>query len=80
MNGEVQVTRNGDSTVRIKNITGFYEQIGTNTQYIIHPDEVLADNFVLMSLSIEDESVLKNFNIRTPGKQLIDDLKSIIRE
>jgi len=78
-NGEVQVTRNGDSTVRIKNITDFYEKIGTNTQYIIHPDEVLADNFVLMSLSAEDESVLKDFNIRPVGKKLINDLKEIIQ-
>lgn len=78
-NGEVQVTRNGDSTVRIKNITEFYEQIGTNTQYIIHPDEVLADNFVLMSLSVKDEAVLKDFNIRPAGKKLINDLKEIIK-
>jgi hypothetical protein len=27
---------------------GFMEQIGRNTGYIIHPDEVLADNFVIM--------------------------------
>jgi hypothetical protein len=27
-------------------VTGFYEQIGRNTKYIIHPDEILADNFV----------------------------------
>lgn len=33
---------------------GFQEQIGPNTQYIIHPDEILADNFVLLML---DESV-----------------------
>jgi len=26
---------------------GFFEQIGRNTNYIIHPDEILADNFVL---------------------------------
>jgi hypothetical protein len=25
---------------------GFFEQVGRNTQYIIHPDEILADNFV----------------------------------
>ncbi len=27
---------------------GFQEQIGRNTGYIIHPDEILADNFVLL--------------------------------
>ncbi len=30
------------------NVTGFFEQIGRNTQYIIHPEEVLADNFALL--------------------------------
>ena len=29
-------------------VSGFFEQIGRNTQYIIHPDEILADNFVLL--------------------------------
>jgi hypothetical protein len=26
----------------------FFEQVGRNTQYIIHPDEILADNFALL--------------------------------
>jgi hypothetical protein len=29
-------------------IAGFHEQIGRNTRYIIHPEEVLADNFVFL--------------------------------
>ncbi len=76
--GEVQVTRNGESTVRIKNVTKFYEQIGTNTQYIIHPDEVLADNFVIMCLANEDPKALEKLNIRPVGKQLIDDIQAIV--
>jgi hypothetical protein len=31
-----------------REVEGFYEQIGRNTRYLIHPDEILADNFVLM--------------------------------
>jgi hypothetical protein len=76
--GEIQVTRNGESTVRIKNVTKFYEQIGTNTQYIIHPDEVLADNFVIMCLSNEDKKVLEQLNIRPVGEELINDIKAIV--
>lgn len=26
-------------------VSGFFEQVGRNTQYIIHPEEILADNF-----------------------------------
>jgi hypothetical protein len=29
-------------------ITGFSEQVGRNTEYIIHPEEILADNFSLL--------------------------------
>lgn len=29
-------------------VPGFAEQVGTNTKYIIHPEEILADNFVLL--------------------------------
>jgi hypothetical protein len=29
-------------------VTGFYDQVGRNTEYIIHPEEILADNFVLL--------------------------------
>jgi len=30
------------------NVSGYHEQIGRNTKYIIHPEEVLADNFVYL--------------------------------
>jgi len=30
-------------------LRGFYEQIGRNTQYIIHPEEILADNFAQLA-------------------------------
>lgn len=78
--GEVKTTRNGTSTVRIKDLTGFYDQIGTNTQYIIHPDEVLADNFTLICLSQNDPDILKEYNIRAEGKTLINDLKAILQQ
>ena len=32
----------------------YFQQIGRNTGYIIHPDEVLADNFVFLALGKED--------------------------
>lgn len=41
-------------------LTDFYEQIGSNTSYIIHPDEIMADNFVFLV----DGAV---GHVRTPG-------------
>jgi hypothetical protein len=35
-------------------VSGFMEQIGRNTDYIIHPEEILADNFALLVLGQPD--------------------------
>jgi hypothetical protein len=29
-------------------VSGFYEQIGRNTRYIIHPEEILAENVAML--------------------------------
>jgi hypothetical protein len=34
--------------VDLSQVTGLFEQVGTNTGYIIHPEEILADNFKLL--------------------------------
>jgi hypothetical protein len=46
---------------------GFFEQIGNNTGYIIHPDEILADNFVL----------LINGTTNLPTPRIIADMKRV---
>jgi hypothetical protein len=33
---------------RPETVSGFYEQIGRNTAYVWHPEEILADNFALL--------------------------------
>ncbi len=35
-------------------VSGFFEQIGRNTQYIIHPEEILADNFMILVTGKKD--------------------------
>jgi hypothetical protein len=37
--------------VRMEHVSGFMEQVGRNTDYIIHPEEILADNFALLVLN-----------------------------
>lgn len=58
--GGVRVFYDGDSPrlVEVGAVKGFWDQVGFNTSYIIHPEEILADNFVLM--------VLGNPKIRSP--------------
>jgi hypothetical protein len=36
------------SLVKPEQLSGLYEQIGRNTDYIIHPDEILAENFAML--------------------------------
>jgi hypothetical protein len=31
-------------------VSNFFEQVGKNTEYVIHPEEILADNFALLVL------------------------------
>lgn len=32
----------------VDELQGLYEQVGRNTAYVIHPEEILADNFALL--------------------------------
>jgi hypothetical protein len=32
-------------------VEGFFEQVGRNTSYLIHPEEILADNLALLAMA-----------------------------
>ena len=49
---------------------GFFEQVGRNTDYIIHPDEILAVNFVHL---INGET-----NLATP--RIVEEMKKVFRQ
>jgi len=38
----------------IQEVAGFFDQIGRNTRYLIHPEEITADNFTLLALGRVD--------------------------
>lgn len=40
----------GPRLVGLREVTGLFQQVGFNTDYIIHPEEILADNFALLVL------------------------------
>jgi hypothetical protein len=56
--------------VGIAQVTGFFEQVGRNTQYIIHPEEILADNFA--SLVMQDPNV--------PSPEILKKLQDVLAE
>ena len=46
----VKVVREGATAklLDLGEVAGLFEQVGKNTSYLIHPEEILADNFVLL--------------------------------
>jgi hypothetical protein len=56
--------------VEVKQVAGFYEQVGRNTQYIIHPEEILADNFA--DLVLQDRPV--------PSPEILKKMQDVLTE
>jgi len=50
-------------------VEGFFEQIGMNTQYIINPEEIAAENFALAILGNEE----------LPNQEIIDNIKLLLK-
>lgn len=68
--GAWQSVMMGDQPVVIdhKSLPAYYDKVGKNTQYIIHPDEILADNFVHL--------VMESTNLATP--QIVDRMGRVL--
>jgi hypothetical protein len=56
-------------TFGLADLSGFLEQVGRNTGYIIHPEEILADNFVIVLLGAD----------QVPSPQIPEKMKSILQ-
>jgi hypothetical protein len=54
-------------------LEGLYEQVGRNTGYLIHPEEILADNFALLFREAVSPGVAK---IRSP--EILDRMRRIL--
>jgi hypothetical protein len=66
---KIQTTKEGHSTLNLKELPDFFRQIRNNTDYIIHPDEVLADNFSFLVLEGKDKN--RNEKFSKEGKELL---------
>lgn len=56
--------------VKSADVSDFFEQIGRNTGYIIHPEEVLADNF--MRLKLKDQDL--------PSPEITEKMEAILKQ
>jgi hypothetical protein len=51
-------------------VSGFFEQVGRNTNYFIHPEEILADNFALL--------ILNEHNV--PSPEILEKMRRILEQ
>ncbi|MBN8679998.1 MAG: hypothetical protein J0M29_17345 [Chitinophagales bacterium] len=65
------------SVIDLKAQPDFFRQIKDNTGYIIHPDEVLADNFAFIMQERNGQKVSLSFSAE--GKKLLTDLEAVLR-
>lgn len=75
--GDQWVISTPNTGYSIDEVEGFWEQVTRNTNYNIHPDELCADNFVLLALSKENNASNLE-SLSEEGKQLVKDFESII--
>ncbi|QRV24352.1 hypothetical protein [Marinomonas foliarum] len=59
---------NNPRIVGLLEVKGYFEQVGKNTNYIIHPEEILADNFALMVLDTPD----------IPSPEIINQIRKVL--
>jgi len=59
-------------------ITGFWEQVTRNTNYNIHPDELCADNFVILAESKKEGGQEVINQLDADGQKLVKDFEEIL--
>ena len=65
------------STLDTEGINDMFQQ-NYNTQYIIHPDEIIADNFSILMLSEKKPDILTLYT--EGGRTLIQKMRAVLAE
>jgi hypothetical protein len=65
------------SPIKLADEPSFFQQITDNTNYIIHPDEVIADNFMFIMTTSDD--VMKRQKFSEAGNNLIKQLEMVLK-
>ena len=66
----------GKTTLSSSAQADYFVHIADNTQYVIHPEEVMADNFMLGVMAYDSEDYS---DFSPQGKKLIDELLTILK-
>ena len=62
-----------EERVAQEELQGLDEQVGRNTRYLIHPEEILADNFALLFLA-----TLRDTPPKVPSPEILDRMRRIL--
>jgi hypothetical protein len=73
---QVQTDAAGNTTIEMDNVPDFFEKITTNTGYIIHPDEIIADNFMYIMMREKKNGLQRSFS--EDGVELLKNIKKIL--
>ena len=73
---QVKSDEEGNSFINMDNIPDFHEKITNNTGYIIHPDEIIADNFMYIMLRGKKNGLQRSFSDN--GRDLLRRIKNIL--
>lgn len=74
----VKVKEDGfSSTLSLDKQPDFFRQIKDNTGYIIHPDEVMADNFSFYMQDLDGAKIAQRFS--PEGKQLQKEVEAVLK-
>ncbi|MGK0365805.1 MAG: hypothetical protein ACI85O_002873 [Saprospiraceae bacterium] len=66
----------GFSTLNLAELPDFFNQIKDNTQYIIHPDEILADNFMYVMLAQKQDGKFNGYS--DEGTVLLEEIRGVL--
>lgn len=76
---QVVINNLGLSPIAVNEQPDFFRQIGDNTLYIIHPDEILADNFKFLVLAQTGEQSYRLRRFSQEGQQLLREVRKILQ-
>ncbi|MFN7120242.1 MAG: hypothetical protein ACK4TA_25865 [Saprospiraceae bacterium] len=76
----VIASTNGASPLSVNEQGDFFKQIKDNTMYIIHPDEIMADNFKFLVLAQSGEPQYQLNRFSQEGQQLLKQMETILQE
>ena len=78
-NYAIRSREDGSAPFSLLDQNDFYRQIGDNTNYIIHPDEIMADNFALLALSKSNRQEYQLSHRSNTGRKLLQDIERVLK-